>query len=256
MQKDVEKRRAQRRKKIRRRRIRAAFIFFIAIALVTLLIMCFTVFFPIKRISVSGSKIYKNAEIIRASGLTTDDNLFVVSEDKIEKNIRKSLPFIDSVELKRRLPNAVILTVTDAKEFACYKVGDKYLVVSEKGYVLSKCDQPPENVFQIVANDVSGDVSELIKYENDAQRKLSDRLISSLQNNKINIDSIDVTNNIEIKVNVEDRFEVKLGTAENLEAKIAHLSAMIDSIGERSGVIDLSIWTPQNREGSFSENKN
>ena len=31
MQKDVEKRRAQRRKKIRRRRIRAAFIFFIAI---------------------------------------------------------------------------------------------------------------------------------------------------------------------------------------------------------------------------------
>ena len=92
MQSDVQKRRAERRKKIRRRRLKIAFIFFLIIAVVIFAIMCFTVLFPIKRISVSGSEIYSKTEIIKASGLTTDDNLFVVSEDKIEENIRKSLP--------------------------------------------------------------------------------------------------------------------------------------------------------------------
>ena len=58
MQSDVQKRRAERRKKIRRRRLKIAFIFFLIIAVVIFAIMCFTVLFPIKRISVSGSEIY------------------------------------------------------------------------------------------------------------------------------------------------------------------------------------------------------
>ena len=81
---DVNRRRAQRQRQARRRRLKIAFIFFLIIAFITLAIMCFTVFFPIKRISVSGSQIYSKSEIIKASGLTTEDNLFVVSEEKIE----------------------------------------------------------------------------------------------------------------------------------------------------------------------------
>ena len=92
MQSDVNKRRAARQKKARRRRLKIAFIFFLIIALITLAIMCFTVFFPIKRINVSGSEIYSKSEIIKASKLTTNDNLLVVSEEEIENNIRQQLP--------------------------------------------------------------------------------------------------------------------------------------------------------------------
>ena len=40
-----------------------------------------------------------------------------------------------------------------------------------------------------------------------------------------------------------------------MEEKIAHLASMIESIGDRSGTIDLSDWTKQKSQGSFVENK-
>lgn len=256
MQSDIQKRRAARRKKIRRRRLKIAFIFFLIISLITLAIMCFTVFFPIKRISVSGSKIYTKSEIIKASELTTDDNLLVVSEDKIEQKIRKKLPYVDNVELKRNLPDAIILSVTDAKEFACYKIGDNYSIVSEKGFVLSLQSEKPENVFEIITSGVSGELGAAIKYENTAEEEMISNLVSLLSQKEINIDTIDVSNFLDIAISVEGKFTVSLGTGDYLEQKIAHLSGMIGSIGDRKGSIDLSMWTPSNTQGSFVEKNN
>ena len=59
-----------------------------------------------------------------------------------------------------------------------------------------------------------------------------------------------------LTVNVEDKFVVKMGTDEFLEQKIAHLRSMIDSIGDRKGEINLSMWTPNNSQGSFVEDTN
>ncbi len=256
MQQDVKKRRAARQKKARRRRLKIAFIFFLIIALVTLAIMCFTVFFPIKRINVSGSEIYSKSEIIKASRLSTDDNLFVVSEEEIEGNIRKKLPYIDNVKLKRVLPDAVILTVTDAKEYAYYQSGEKYFVLSNSGYILKEQTEVPENVFQIVTGGIEGKVSNRAKYKNSAEQELVNTLVSTLEQKEINIDKIDVSNILEITLEVEGRFTVTLGTSEHLQEKIAHLSGMIDSIPDRSGKINLSMWTPTNSQGSFVEKNN
>ena len=63
---DVQKRRKARQRKARRRRLKICFVFFLLIATVAFAIMCFTVLFPVKRISVSGSELYSKAEIIKA----------------------------------------------------------------------------------------------------------------------------------------------------------------------------------------------
>lgn len=253
MQSDVNKRRAARQKKARRRRLKIAFIFFLIIALLTLAIMCFTVFFPIKRINVSGSEIYSKSEIIKASKLTTDDNLLVVSEEEIENNIRKSLPYVDSVKLKRVLPDAVILTVTDAREYAYYQSGDNYFILSDSGYILKQQQQVPENVFQIITSGIEGKVAQKAAYKNNSEEQLVNTLIACLNQREINIDKIDVSNILQITLEVEGRFTVVLGTTDYTEEKIAHLSGMIDSITDRSGKINLSMWTPTNSQGSFVE---
>lgn len=252
-QQDVQRRRKMRQKKARRRRLKICFVFFLLIALITLAIMCFTVFFPIKRISVSGSEIYTKSEIIKASGLTTDDNLFTVSQEKIEQKMRESLPYIDSVKLKRNLPDAVVLTVTDAKEYACFKVSDEYFIVSENGYVLCSKSEKPENVFEIIVSDVKCKSGKRAEYKNSAESELVETLISLLNKKEINIDKIDVSSILNIKLEVENRFTVNLGANEYLEQKISHLSGMIASIGDRKGEINLSMWTPDNSKGSFVE---
>ena len=253
MQSDVNKRRAVRQRKARRRRLKIAFVFFLIIALITLAIMCFTVFFPIKRINVSGSEIYSKTEIIKASKLTTDDNLWVISEKEIENNIRKKLPYIDNVKLKRVFPDAVVLTVTDANEYAYYQLGDKYYILSDNGYILKEQSEMPENVFEIVTSGIEGSISKKIVYKNSSEEELVNTLISALKRKEINIDRIDVSNVLQLKLEVEDRFTVVLGTSDYIEEKIAHLSGRIESISDRKGMINLSMWTPTNSQGSFVE---
>lgn len=253
MQSDVNKRRAARQKKARIRRLKIAFVFFLIIALITLAIMCFTVFFPIKRINVSGSEIYSKSQIVKASKLTTDDNLWVVSQEKVENNIRTKLPYVDSVKLKRVLPDAIILTVTDAKEYAYYQSGENYYILSDSGYVLKEQAEAPENVFAIVTSGIDGAVGQKAVYKNASEAELVSTLIDTLQKKEINIDKIDVSNILQISLKVEGRFTVNLGTTDYTEEKIAHLSGMIDSIPDRSGEINLSMWTPTNSQGSFVE---
>ena len=256
MQSDVNQKRAIRRKKARRRRIKIAFIFFLVIALITLVIMCFTVFFKVKRVEITGSEIYKenNQDIIKASGLL-GENLFVASEKKIEVKIRKSLPYVDDVSLERKFPDKVILTITDAKEKMYFEKDNKYYFVSKNGYVLKEQEEVPENAFQIISSGISGNIGELAKYENANEQNLSEKIVYSLDKHQIYINKIDVTNPLEIVVEVENKFTVLLGKDEYCEEKIAHLASMIEAIGDRSGEINLSMWTPQNSQGSFVENK-
>ncbi len=256
MQSEVNKRRAVRQKKARKRRLKIAFVFFIIIALITVGIMCFTLFFPIKRISVSGSEIYNKSQIIKATQLTTDDQLFAVSEKKIEAELRKSLPYIESVKIKRVIPDALVITVTDAKEQAFYKTGKNYNIISDKGYILKQQTKVPKNMFEIVSSGISGKVGTQVKYKNSAEEVLVGDLISELSKQNININKIDVTNILEITLNVEGRFTVNIGSDEYLSEKIAHLASMIDNISDRSGKINLSMWTPKNSQGTFVEEKN
>ncbi len=256
MQSDVSSRRAARQRAARRRRLKIAFILFLIATFITLAIMCFTVFFPIKRINVSGSEIYSKSQIIKASKLTTDDNLFVVSENEIEKKIRKTLPYIDSVKLKRVFPDAVIITVTDAKEYAYYLSDDKYVILSENNYVLKEQTEAPENVFQIITSGISGKAGEKVKYKNTAEEELVNNIKNLLCNENIHIDKIDVSNILQITVNVENKFTVILGNSDYMAEKIAHLSGMIESIGDRKGSINLSMWSPTHSQGSFKEQSN
>ena len=255
MSNDVNYRRAARQKKARRRRLKTAFVLFLILTVITLVIMCFTVFFPIKRINVTGSNIYSKSEIIKASKITTEDNLWMVSEEKVQEKIRKKLPYVDNVEIKRVLPDAIILTITDAKESSFYFADDNYFILSESGYVLKKQAEMPQNVFEIVTSGISGKVGEPAKYKKVAEKELIDTLTSSMKNHEINIDKIDVSNILQITLVVDERFTVSLGTIDYCEEKIAHLSSMIESIGDRSGSINLSMWTPQNSQGSFVEDK-
>lgn len=254
MQSDVQKRRAMRRKKARRKHIKIFSLFILAVALTVAIILCFTTFFPIKRISVSGSKIYSKSEIIKASKLTTKDQVLAVSAEKIEQKIRKDLPYVDGIKLERKLPDAVIITVTDAKEHAFYNNGSEYLIISRKGYVLNKTTESPQNLLEIVSSGISGEIGDKAEYDVSGEKELIDELITSLSAKNISIDKIDVSNVLDINVNIENKFAVSFGTDENLSQKIDHLSSMIKSIGDRSGKINLSMWSESNSQGTFVEN--
>ncbi len=249
MASDINRRRAARQKKARQRQLKFMLIVFIIIAVIILAIMCFTVFFKVEKIKVSGSKLYTSKDIVSASQITTDDSWFFLSEEEIENNIRKKLNFVDNVELKKEFPNKVQLIVTDAKEYACYKSDDKYFILSENGYILKEQNEMPENVFEIITRGLKGKPGEKAKYANVTEEQIVIDLIEFLHSSDISINEIDVTSTMQIKLKIEDKYTVYLGKNEYIEDKIKHLKGMLKAITNDADIIDLSVWSPENRHG-------
>ncbi len=126
----TEKRSRQNKKRRLKNRVRHIML---SIALIALLIavgvtLSLTVFFKIENISVSGSGVYSESDVIAYSNIDVGDNLFLIDENKVNESITENLPYIYNVSVKRVLPSTVKLVLTDAVV--------KYSIETEEGYIL------------------------------------------------------------------------------------------------------------------------
>lgn len=251
---DINKRRAQRRKKIRKKRLRAFFEFTLVTAVAVMIVLSLTVLFPVKNVTASGSKLYSAEQISKASGINETCNIFTLPVREAEKNIRSILPYVDTVKIKRSLPDTVKIEVTDAEEYACYYIDGDYYAVSKRGYVLNKYSEQPQDTFLITCNGVECAVGSKVAFEKQSTEQLLDSLKSKLEGYGIAINAIDISEEYNIRLTVEDRFEAVLGEDADIDKKLAHLDSMIKNIApERRGKIDLSMWTSTKSEGTFTE---
>ncbi len=250
------RKRIARQKRIRKRRLITLFCFLIVMLLCVGAVLCLTVFFPIENIKVSGSVLYSPEDIIKNSGVETGDNLFTASEKSAEKYLKSKLPYIDSVEFKRQLPSTLTIKVKDADEYAAYSINERYYTVSKKGWVLKVSESPPENLFLITGAKAECSVGSEIVFTDTSQQDLVNSIADAVKKEDIKLDSIDITNPVQITVNVESRFEVFIGTSNSLHEKIRHLGSMIENIEpSKKGKINLSIWTNDNPQATFKEQK-
>ena len=253
-QEDVNRRRKERRRKIRKKRIISGLISFFILSLVVLAILCVTVFFPVERVTVTGSKKYTPQQVVDASGITQDTNLIVVSENKLTEKIREKLPFVDSIKIKRDFPNHLLLSVNDAKEYAVIKKGSEYYTVSKKGYVLSKYSKKPKDILEIVCGKKNLTLGKMAELNSESEVSAIEQIITNLRNKSITINYVDVTDSLNLEVKVCGRFIVNFGTSANLDKKIAHLDGMVAKIDQdKTGKINLSMWSSQKTEGTFVE---
>lgn len=251
MQDDYKNQRRE-RIKIRKKRRRRIVLFSILLLLIScFLVLSLTVLFPIKSVNSGGSQIYSSDEITAACNIK-GKNIFTLNSDDLESAVRKKLPFVDSLKIKRSLPDTVYITVKDAEPYAYYQTEAGYCTVSKKGYVLGSASEEPENLLKIVCGNVSCETGKRAEISSKTEKKLIEDIISYLEARSIETQLIDVTDSIAITLRVDNRFDVNLGSSNYIEYKITHLSGMIANIAsDRSGSIDLSMWNPQKSQGSF-----
>lgn len=251
---DFERRRAERQRRIRKRRTIIFFICFIIITAAVGVALSLTVLFPIEKITASGSNVYTPEQIVSSCGLKKGDNLFAFSENELYETLRRALPYIESVTVKRSLPGSVELTVKDSSEYACFNINGGFYVIDSQGFVLNMYDSKPENILEIRASEVKCEVGSNAVYGNEKERQTAELLLDCLSDNDISVDYIDVSSAVSISAKVEGRFTVDFGTSNNLDKKAAHLAGMIKSIDKnRSGKINLSMWSKERTQGTFIE---
>ncbi len=248
------RKRHERQRQIRKRRTKILLIFFLILLLVVGAVLSVTVLFPIENIISKGSNVYTETQIIENCGIEIGDNLIAVSESQSLKKLKSKLPFVENVEINRSFPDTLTLKITDAKEFVCYQVGEKYYSVSKSGWVLKAYAKKPKDILLVITDKAKCDVGSAIEFSDNSVKDTCLTLIDTLNTNKLLVDYVDVTQKNAIKAKVDGRFIVDFGYSKDLEPKTKHLKAMIKEIGETStGRIDLSMWSRENTQGAFTE---
>ena len=141
------RKRMERQKRIRKRRLIISFYILIFVLLCVGAVLSLTVFFPIEKLKVEGSAIYTQQEILSVADINTGDNLFAISKKTVLSRLKAKLPYVEKIEFERKLPGEFKIKVTDAEEFAVYKIKEEYYTVSEQGWVLKKSSQPSNKIF-------------------------------------------------------------------------------------------------------------
>lgn len=105
--------RKQYNRKRKRSRLGPLFQFLCGIAVIVALTMGATVFFQVESIEVSGNQRYTQEEIIRATGIQMGDNLFHLNKYAIYDQVGQSLPYIETIQIRRGLPNTIRVNITE-----------------------------------------------------------------------------------------------------------------------------------------------
>lgn len=231
----------QRRK---RRKIKKVFMLFILLISVCIT-LCFKLsYFDIKTIQVTGNKNILSKEIIGLSNLYKGNNIFYINI-KYGENSILSNPYIENVEISRKLPDKVQINVKE-REAIFYNVkNNKYFVVDKSGILLEK------------RNDIKG--MKLIKLDgfdydkceigktlvNNDKTKID--VVSALSNIILNskstiaITSIDISDILNIKVYCGEVC-IKIGTSDDMDKKINKSLNILDrkELKGVKGYIDVS----------------
>lgn len=232
--------------------------FLLMIALSAVIALCLTVWFHIARIEVQGSSVYSTEQIIEASGVKIDGNLFRIDSGFAVANIKKTLPYISDVKVERKLPATVRINVTPAKEYAYISQNVGSLIIDESLKVLKDFAEPGENVLHLKGISVSAyAVGEQLQFSNTEQTKTMTDLFANINSLGLNsgefkVTMIDVSDVLDLKFILNDMYYVKVGSLNNIDKKLVHLKTMFSHIDKtKSGIINLADWTEENDRATF-----
>ena len=104
----------------------------------TAISLALTLFFRIRSIEVSGNDRYTRQEIIDAAGVSEGDNMFLMNKYSAAERIRKALPYIETVQFRRSLPDGLSIIVTECADPAAIVQDGKAYLLCDTGNIVDE----------------------------------------------------------------------------------------------------------------------
>ena len=106
----------------------------VMIFLVVILVM--SLFFRVSEIEVVNASDYTDQEIIVASGIEKGVNLFFVDRFSAASMIFADLPYMDTISIRRQLPNKIVIQAEGSAPAAWLMLDDEYWFIDRNGRAL------------------------------------------------------------------------------------------------------------------------
>ncbi len=253
---------ATRKRKKRRRSNAGRIALVVTVLLVALVgvVLSLTVFFKTKEIDVYGESRYSSKDIVAAGKIELESNLIRLDSKKIAERIETKLPYIEKVQLLKKLPTTAVLNVTEAKIAGYVKTDEGYSILSTNGKVLEKVAELPEKMAEILGIDANGvKVAEFVSDESGAlssARAIFNELGVGMTSG---VTQMNVTDRINLEFVYRDRVTVRLGSETDLKEKIRFVCKILNN-PEEIDEDDMGIIYATNakrisflRNGSYKE---
>ena len=231
-------------------------------ALVAAMTMGATVFFQLEQVEVVGNVRYTAQEVETASGLLAGDNLFHLNKSGISKEIRETLPYVEGVNIVRRLPSTIVITVNECDAVAKVEpfkaevpedeVETESTVKATQPWLISiagKLLEPaPEDSAAIevlglnVLGPREGAILTVPQVQQEKQAALLEILRVLQERESVGrVSQIDLTSNVQVRLRYDGRFWVKLPLVCDFSYKLNALETVIAQRGTTErGTMDLT----------------
>lgn len=209
----------------RKKRIKRIIVLLIFVIILGTVFVTKTDTFLITNVECSGENLVTGDYVLEKGKTFKGENLFLLSKKTIEDTLRKN-PYIDTVKIKKKLPNTIIVEVTEKKGLFYIYDGDYNNIISEEMMVLEKKDTiDGDELIKISGIDlVDVDLGQKFSKSNRVASILEEiyKEQSVIKNNKedFSITELNIGDLSDIKVYFGN-IEIKIGSDKNLRKKMS-----------------------------------
>lgn len=193
-------------------------------------ILVISLFFRVSEIEVINASDYTDQEIIVASGIEEGVNLFFVDRFSAASMIFADLPYMDTISIRRQLPNRIIIQAEGSAPAAYMMLDGEYWFLDRNGRALGvttalKAEAYPEIRSLETITVIPGE-DMIVEGENTIRLSYIGELLNALTGEKLidRISWIDVKDPANPSVYYDGRLTVYFGEMENTLFKAALLN--------------------------------
>ena len=211
------------------------------------LVFGMSVFFRVSTIEVLGASHYSESEIITASGLREGDSLIFIDRDSVAERISSGLLFAGNVNVSRRLPNAVLIEISESSKIAIVETDSGPWIIDRYCRLIQSAN--PMDTYSYIrvigfsAIEPQAGIPITVNDEDKSKLTYLKSILPALDNRGMadNVSSIDLSNTANAQMEYLGRFTVRLGRNERIDQKLGRLSNVVAALDlHDTGTIDLS----------------
>lgn len=212
----------------------------------TAIALALTLFFRIRTIQVSGNDRYTREEIISAAEVKEGDNLFLMNKYNAAERIRKALPYIETVQFRRMLPDGLSIVVTEcADPAAVVQDGKAYLLCDTGNIVDEMAASAARGRMQVKGLTLTGPAVGTQAQAAEGQELTLERLLElmkALDSRGMtgNVSQLDMSDASQLTLRYLDRFDVYFPWDADYGYKLDYLLAVVEKLeGNEKGIINM-----------------
>lgn len=253
----MSKKQRQILKKKKRMKLMLKFTALLIIIIAGIIFALVSPIFNIKEINVSNNNQINTETIISLSQLNLGQNIFKFNKNKVNKNI-KTNAYIESVEIKRKLPNKVQIQIEERKQEYNVEFLNGYAYINNQGYILqiSEEKQALPTIQGISTPDEQIVEGNRLNSEDLEKLEVIIQIMNICKNYELDskVTNIDISKKDEYTLYLEEEKKtIYLGDKNNLSNKMLYVQVIIEENRGKEGEIFVNGDLNNNFKPRFKE---